>query len=378
MLKNKKIAFYIEDGRFAGPHQYILELSKELKKQGYSVVILLPKYESEFFVSKLERNDVDYILLNINRLTKQRGLLLKYIMSFFIELFTISHAIKKQNIDIINIVGGAWQFKGVLASLLAKVKIVWRLNDTMMPNIIKKIFNILSSYVDGIIVNGSGVFKYYINDDIKNRNIFNIQSPVDVNYFTPSICKQKSSNKVVITSIGNVNPVKGYEFFIQMALKLNKEFDNLEFNIAGKLNDSQKDYISDLKKIKGTESNINFLGMVNDTRGLLCKTDIYVCSSISEASPIAVWEAMSMGKVIVSTEVGDVAKIIVNNESGFIANIKSSDDLFVKVKSVLQDFDNVKGIGINARNIAINSFSVEKITKKHISIYENLITNKEL
>ena len=38
--------------------------------------------------------------------------------------------------------------------------------------------------------------------------------------------------------------------------------------------------------------------------------DIYICTSNNEASPLSVWEAMSMEKAIISTDVGDVGKFI--------------------------------------------------------------------
>ena len=43
-------------------------------------------------------------------------------------------------------------------------------------------------------------------------------------------------------------------------------------------------------------------------RSLLNQSDIYVCSSNYESSPVSIWEAMSMELPIVSTDVGDLSK----------------------------------------------------------------------
>ena len=55
--------------------------------------------------------------------------------------------------------------------------------------------------------------------------------------------------------------------------------------------------------------NIYFINSRRDVRPLLKRFDIYVCSSDNEASPLSVWEAMSMKKPIVSTDARRYRKI---------------------------------------------------------------------
>ena len=49
---------------------------------------------------------------------------------------------------------------------------------------------------------------------------------------------------------------------------------------------------------------INYIGMCNNIPELLANSDIFICSSISEAGPMTVYEAMSMKIPVITTDVG--------------------------------------------------------------------------
>ena len=53
---------------------------------------------------------------------------------------------------------------------------------------------------------------------------------------------------------------------------------------------------------------INYIGMCNNIPELLANSDIFICSSISEAGPMTVYEAMSMKIPVITTDVGALDK----------------------------------------------------------------------
>jgi len=119
--------------------------------------------------------------------------------------------------------------------------------------------------------------------------------------------------------------------------------------------------------------NIEFIGSVSDVRPLLKRFDIYVCSSDFESSPISVWEAMSMEKPIVSTNVGDVSQYIEDKKNGFIVNTK---DYYMLAKRVVQLINNKQlcdNFGKKARLTAINNLDISISSKKHFDAYTSTI-----
>lgn len=119
--------------------------------------------------------------------------------------------------------------------------------------------------------------------------------------------------------------MKGLEYFIKAAELLLKKYKNLKFIFTGAEISSQKKYQKKIQNLLLSINNkkiINF-GMCSNVRNLLKKTDIFVCTSLSEAGPITLYEAISMNIPVVTTKVGAVEQILKNNYSAIM--VKKSD-----------------------------------------------------
>ena len=107
--------------------------------------------------------------------------------------------------------------------------------------------------------------------------------------------------------------------------------------MVGRVYKSQKKYFKNLNSLikRFFITNFYFLNAREDTRSLLKNMDIYVCTSKNESSPLY-WEAMSMEKAIISTNVGDVGKFIKNKVNGFIINVGRTDELTESIKKLIK------------------------------------------
>ena len=135
--------------------------------------------------------------------------------------------------------------------------------------------------------------------------------------------------------------MSGNGVFYSVFVFFNKLINNLHFSIVGQFLDSQKAYFEKLNNLKNDLNlqNVVFYGASHDVRSVLKAADIYVCSSIAEASPMSVWEAMSMGKAVVSTDVGDVSCFIKNDINGFVVPIKNPGLLADRVNTLITNYD---------------------------------------
>ena len=79
--------------------------------------------------------------------------------------------------------------------------------------------------------------------------------------------------------------------------------------------------------------NIFFIGQKNNIYDYLNISELYVCSSNYESSPISIWEAMSMNLPIISTKVGDLTRVIINGQNGYIIE-KHNHIFFLKDPSI--------------------------------------------
>ena len=363
-----------------GPQMDILRVTAATQKIGINTTVLLPNRYSDYFVSSLVENNIPYILASITTLQKNYRQVFWYLIKFIPELINLFLIIRSLNPDIVHIGGGSWQIKGVLASKLAGKKIVWHLNDTKTPWILKLQFNLLRPLADSFIVAGYRVGEYYL-ENISSNKVCNISAPVDCVLFNENLVYSKtkkygSDQAIKIITVANISPVKGLEFFLQVAAKLNK-LDNslLEFRIVGSVNSSQKVYFDKLLSMKEEYSldNLSFIQGVDDVRSELAAADIYFCSSISEASPTSVWEAMAMSKAIVSSDVGEVDDVVNDGESGFIVPVGDVGGMVNRIIYLIRNPNVRDKFGTKARAVALSRLDLPVIATQHVKVYESIL-----
>jgi glycosyltransferase involved in cell wall biosynthesis len=379
-----RIANILLDGRFAGPQNRVLQVAERLKKYGIETVVLIPKNDSEIFHSKLLERNIIVQRLNLHRITKHWPHLMGYILFFLPELFSIYNYLKRENIKLVHC-NCPWQIKGVIAGKMARAKVIWHLQDTRMPRIIRILFNVLTRFLcDGFIVAGNRVKHYYLGrKKPTSRKIMEIQAPVDTLHFNPKSVLQDNAiannSGITITTVGNITPAKGIEYFIEMASMLDIQYENLHFYVVGPPLDSQKHYSRQLARILNQYKlkNVHFYGNCDNVPGILKGTDIYVCSSVTEASPMSVWEAMAMQKAIVSTNVGDVRRFIRDGKSGFIVPPADSSQLAQKVSILIDDCNLRKKFGKFARATAVKELDIGICVDKHRNFYAQYLDMKQ-
>jgi glycosyltransferase involved in cell wall biosynthesis len=376
-----KVANITLDARLAGPQLSIVRVGKILRDHHQiETVVILPKKGSGKFVRILKQHQIDFTTLWLNKLSKRPLNMALWLITFIPQVFLLSRAIKKLRVDLIHC-SGSWQFKGIIAGKLAGKKIIWHMNDSKIPRMVRIIFKRLNRWADGFIFTGGRVKKYYQNL-IKGKVIERvINAPVDADHYNPrkpveaSFLKNQPGLKII--TLANVNPVKGIENFVEAAVGLSKRFDNLQFYVIGGLLKSQKKYIRRIRQLilDNHLENFDLSGFCDDVRSVLKDADIYVCTSISEASPMSVWEAMAMEKPVVSTDVGSVSVYIKNGENGFVVPVGDSDKIAERIGYLVEHPRERTRFGKKAREMVENYLDNSKTATRYADIYREVQTS---
>lgn len=120
-----------------------------------------------------------------------------------------------------------------------------------------------------------------------------------------------------------------------------------------------------------TSSNIEITGWCKREEVIkrLNDIDIYIQTSLWEGLPIALLEAMYMGKVpIVSNVIGN-KDVILQGENGFLA--KTTDEFIQFVKLMLNDSDKYKKMSINSKKFIQENHLIKDMIRKYHKIYES-------
>ncbi len=382
-LENQiRVANIIEDGRLAGPQNRMMMVASASNKK-FHTIILFPKNNSNDFQQKCNELGIKYLLLPLTTMSSKWSSIIKYLFLLPYEILMLFFVLRKNRFDLVHVSGGCWQLKGVVAAKLAKIKVVWHLNDTRAPYLIRKVFSFLSPLADTFIF-ASEKTKIYYQDliPLKTTNYI-IQSPVDINFFDPNIeygtnefqIKFLEKKKIIVGTIGNINPNKGHTTLLKTIKLLSSHSNDLLFLIAGPVYESQKKYFNYLNEIikKQDLKNIYFLESKKDVRPILDIIDIYVCSSENEASPLSVWEAMSMEKAIVSTDVGDVGKFIHHGTNGFIVKKGDFTSLANNIIELIKKPELRKNFGKSSRLTAKSKLDLSLCVNLHALVYKKTL-----
>lgn len=369
-----------EEGRFGGPERRIVQVAGALKKHGVNTHVVYSKYDSQIFSQELRKAGISSSALAITRLSKEKKILLRYIIYFLIEIYRLRTFFKKNKFDLIH-VNGSYQFKVAIAGKLSGIPVIWHLNDTYVPKSLKAVFSFTARHcADGFIVAGRRVYDYYLKNTILAvRPVVEIHAPVDFKLFNPSkysTRNKEKTGKTIIGTVSGVNPAKGLIYFVKMAANLLRSEKNIRFVIAGAVLSSQKEYYNKVLSIikeKGIGEKVELCGFVSDIPKFLSKIDICVFTSIVEASPTSIWEAMAMSKPIVTTDVGSVKQFIRDNVSGFIVPVEDTDALCERVKKLINDPFLQKKFSVNARATANSELNIQSAAQKHYDSYRTIL-----
>jgi glycosyltransferase involved in cell wall biosynthesis len=375
-----RVANIIEEARIGGPQIRNLKVAKVLK-ENIEVTLVFPEENSKAIKKQCNLLGVNYLSLSLTTINRSMFGILVYLILFPFEVLMLARLFKKHKFDLVHVSGGCWQSKGIFAAKLARIKVIWELNDTNSPSIVRKIFFFLSRLANGFIFASERTKKYYKKFIPNKKKNFVIQSPVDVNLFNPNLdfpidksIRKIIKKKIIVGTVTNINPIKDLERFISVAQKLSIYSNKVIFIVVGHIYTSQKEYYNNLiLKIKHLKlRNFLFMNAREDVRSLLKSMDIYVCTSKNESSPLSVWEAMSMERAIVSKDVGDVSKFINNGVNGFIIKASNTDSLAESVKKLILNPKLRKKFGKKSRQIAKNKLDLNECGKLHSIAYKSI------
>lgn len=180
-------------------------------------------------------------------------------------------------------------------------------------------------------------------------HFYNINSCIDTRLFNnkhrdfaKKIFDLPENSKIIFTgSTFTSEKRKGIEYFIK-ALKYlwklldDKKRDNIFILIAG--NHTVKNEL--IEQIPFQKQLIDY---IKDNRLLSLAyqaSDIFVCSSIEDAGPLMVSEALACGTPVVGFEMGVISNMVINGYNGYKAELKNSEDLADGILKILSLSEN--------------------------------------
>lgn len=186
---------------------------------------------------------------------------------------------------------------------------------------------------------------YFVSNDAKEEfiQVFGKYDKMEVIYNfidVDSVLKKAKAdvstkqNIFEFIALGSLLSVKGFDRLIRASKIVKDKGFNFKVSILG--SGSEKQNLESLVEDCGLTANVFFAGFVNNPYPLLSRADVFIMSSVSEALPTVLCEAMILGKATLVTNCSGCREIVANGEFGLMAE-QSDESLAENMVKYLSD-----------------------------------------
>lgn len=379
----KKILIRIGSLRHGGAEKVLATFLKNLPKDKYEIDLLLNLYSGKYLSEIPDWVNVIYLnkgeMITTNRLQdiprKAFRVLYQWIMKRFPKLL-YKYILKEKKYDIE--FAGIHGFRDEILQSPIKTskKVMWIHNDLRKTEFhnytdeeIRKFFG-----YDKILVISKHIQKDFENlaknDDERSR-IVRIYNPLDTEEVlrkSQSLTLEKQTSVPTFLSVGTIFPQKGFDRLLKVHRKLLDEGFPHNIIIIGDGYDFQN--IKKLRDELGVQETTEMLGFTDNPYPYFRDADFYVLSSRYEGFPTVLFEAITLKKNIIATDVSGVREMLENGKLGFIVE-NTEEGIYEGMKKALVQPSDFQAYQDNLKCYEM-PFNLENSVRKIMEILDNL------
>jgi sugar transferase (PEP-CTERM/EpsH1 system associated) len=195
-----------------------------------------------------------------------------------------------------------------------------------------------------------------------------IQTGVDVDYFKPLSEVEQPYSLVFTGSMDWLPNEDGVVYFAKEILPLiRRQVPDISLRVVGRKPSAT------LQSLAARQGQVELTGWVEDVRPFLARGAVCIVPlRIGGGTRLKIFEAMAMGKAVVSTSIGAEGLPVRDGE-----NILLADDPVTftqSVVSLLRDPIRRREIGLAARKLVAEKYSWAKVTEDFATVLANVVT----
>ncbi|VAW71552.1 Glycosyltransferase [hydrothermal vent metagenome] len=182
-----------------------------------------------------------------------------------------------------------------------------------------------------------------------------------------------SKDDIIVGSLGNIRPAKGYEVLLQAAVLLKQKTSFFRFVIAGQGSGSLYKSLLKLRHNLDLNEHVQFLGFNDEPAEFLANLDIFLLSSLTEGFSISTLQAMASQLPVVVTKSGGPEEIVTHAENGWLVEAGDAGAIATALNELGQNSDLCVKLSKNACDHARTSFDIEAMIGAYGDVYTNLM-----
>jgi glycosyltransferase involved in cell wall biosynthesis len=356
-------------------YNFRLALAKELRAQGYEVVLLSPPGD---FQRLLQENGFQWIPFPLSRqgVNPFRELqtlwrlmrIYRRVRPEIVHHFTIKPVIYG------SLTAHILGIKGIINSVTGLGHLF------IDPGFGTRILRALAKFLYRISLHRTKVVFENPEDRsifIENKFVQPEQSHlipgtgVDVIRFQPV---QRTNRIPIILFSSRLLATKGLQEFVEAAQLVQKKGLKGRFAIAGTPDPGNPASIQQ-EQIDGWQraGHVEIWGWQDDMPATLAKADIFCLPSYREGVPSALLEACASGLPIVTTDVPGCRDVVTHGHNGLLVPPRDPQALAEAITTLLTEPTLRDAMGKSGRKLALEKFSLEKIIEQTLDVYREIL-----
>lgn len=355
------------DGKLHGGGRYFLNVVCRINPDKFSVVACVLRNKDSS--SLLREYGVNVTCLGRNRLDP-------------LVVLDLVRLIKKKGIDILHLHSYGSHLFGRIAAILSGVPtIVHGHGLDYSPSTFQKFTDLLlNRYTAKVITVSTSVGEDYIKRrKISPQKLLVLPNGIRLEDFAPVPDRQCRELKKrlgiepecrVIGTVTRFREEKGNQYFLQAAKQVLETCPETFFLLVG--DGPLRQDLMQLAVKLGIQDKVLFAGYQKNVRVMLSLFDVKVIASISEGHPLALLEAMAMGKPVVAANVGGIKEILEDSGTGLLVPPGKPVSMAEKIIQLLQNEKTRLKLGKNALKES-RKYDLDAYVQKLERIYDNTI-----
>ncbi len=356
-MNRVRVAFVLSNLDTDGGQTVVCTLLKHLNREKYlpKLFVLSPKVDNKL-VTQLYRCNIEVCFMNIKYD-------IKYIRTAKI-INWFDYEIKKFHPNVINVhldtlyswIWALWRKQKIIFTVHSEA---YRISNKLSLHLFKKLDNKGLIRVIGVSEFASESFKKVFGA----KEVITIYNPVNIEHYAAERLEEHKDVRFV--NVARFYPVKNHKLLIDAFDKLRESKENIMLYLVG---DGQEyDNINKYVAQKNLTHFVKFYGYIEDVADILRQSDVFVISSLSEAFPVSVIEALAAGLPIVATRVGGLPELV--QENGILVESGDADALCQAMKTLAQNKKQRQEMGAYSKEMS-KKFSTDIIVQLYEKIYD--------
>ncbi|MDP9957190.1 glycosyltransferase involved in cell wall biosynthesis [Epilithonimonas hungarica] len=379
----KKILIRIGSLRHGGAEKVLVTLLKNLPKDKYEIDLLLNLYSGKYLLEVPDWVNIMYLnrgeMITTNRPKDLPKKIYRVVYQQLLKKYPkilYRRKLKKKQYDIEFAAIHGFMDEILNSPLRSSKKLMWIHNDLTQvsgytPEKIRRFFN-----YDKVMVISEKIQETFLSlakDEREKSKIVRIYNPLDTEEILtksekPVINYEFDNTFPTFVSVGTVFPQKGFDRLLTIHKRLMDE--GLQHNVLIIGDGYDFENVKKLKTELGVDETAIMLGFTDNPYPYFKKADFYILSSRYEGFPTVLFEAITLKKNIIATDVSGVKEMLESGKLGTITE-NSEKGIYEGMKKALTNPELFQSYQSNLQNYEM-PFNLKNSVDKIMEIIDNL------